>query len=74
MPDIKQCELTSEHEPHAWSEDGRSRSWHHFCGGVRAPSTCPECAAGKHRACDGVAWDFEADAETACTCAEVSHG
>lgn len=37
-------------------------------------ATCPECRAGKHRNCDGQAWDDAADAPTACACehAEVT--
>jgi hypothetical protein len=29
---------------------------------------CPECRAGKHRNCDGTAWDVEADALVDCPC------
>ena len=29
---------------------------------------CPECRAGKHRNCDGTAWDQAADAPTPCPC------
>jgi hypothetical protein len=32
------------------------------------PAISPDCQAGKHHACDGVAWDFTADAATPCTC------
>ena len=28
----------------------------------------PDCAQGKHRACAGTAWDFDADELVACTC------
>lgn len=45
---------------------------------LRASSTalrhvCPECRAGKHRNCDGTAWDDEADQATRCTCADHDH-
>ncbi len=30
---------------------------------------CPECAAGKHRNCDGGAWCLIEDAPTSCACA-----
>ena len=29
---------------------------------------CPECAAGKHRNCDGTTWDRATDALTTCPC------
>ena len=29
---------------------------------------CPECHAGKHRNCDGTAWDVDADEPTTCGC------
>jgi hypothetical protein len=28
----------------------------------------PDCAQGKHRACAGTAWDFDADELVACAC------
>lgn len=47
---------------------------HLFDSGVRivtpaaAGATCPECAAGKCRNCDGTAWDDSADELTGCAC------
>jgi hypothetical protein len=38
---------------------------------VRPVPACPECAAGKHGNCDGIAWDFVADEPTACPCDHV---
>lgn len=35
---------------------------------ARAENLGPDCAAGKHHACRGEAWDHQADQETACTC------
>jgi hypothetical protein len=29
---------------------------------------CPECLTGKHRNCDGTAWDFDNDEITDCQC------
>lgn len=38
-------------------------------------TACPECRDGKHRNCDGTAWDDATDALTACACAALpSHG
>lgn len=34
---------------------------------------CPECKAGKHVNCTGVAWDDFGDAETKCRCGDDSH-
>lgn len=28
----------------------------------------PDCRDGKHRACSGTAWDFDADETVACAC------
>lgn len=33
-----------------------------------APLLCPECLTGKHRNCDGSAWDFLADEVGVCGC------
>lgn len=35
---------------------------------------CPECRAGKHRNCDGSAWDAENDVPTLCACTEPGCG
>lgn len=32
---------------------------------------CPECGQGKHRNCNGWAWDFDKDEKTQCQCPEV---
>lgn len=32
------------------------------------PPIDPDCLAGKHHACHGRAWDFEADDEVQCAC------
>lgn len=37
------------------------------------PRACPDCEQGKHRNCDGVTWDNEADDFTKCPCAEAGH-
>lgn len=37
------------------------------------PPTCPECLAGKHVNCDGLAWDPVADDTTTCGCTEETH-
>jgi hypothetical protein len=29
---------------------------------------CPECVAGKHINCDGIAWDLDTDGPTICSC------
>lgn len=36
--------------------------------------TNPECAAGKHRNCNGVGWDVDADrpADCPCSCHELA--
>jgi hypothetical protein len=34
---------------------------------------CPECAADKHRNCDGMAWDFVADEGAYCPCLDGEH-
>lgn len=34
---------------------------------------CPECAQGKHRNCDGNAWDPSLDELTGCTCPDEIH-
>lgn len=34
---------------------------------------CPECAQGKHRNCDGTAWDDQADERTTCACPDEAH-
>jgi hypothetical protein len=34
------------------------------------PSICPECVAGKHRNCNGDAWDEVNDRVTTCDCDE----
>lgn len=39
-----------------------------------ADRSCPECAAGKHRNCDGGSWDTVADGPAACPCWVASHG
>lgn len=31
---------------------------------------CPECEQGKHRNCNGTAWDFDADELVPCGCTE----
>lgn len=31
---------------------------------------CPECAAGKHRNCDGSTWDPDLDLPVPCPCRE----
>lgn len=36
-------------------------------------ATCPECWAGKHGNCDGVALDQETDRETECRCDARDH-
>ena len=36
-------------------------------------SVCPECAAGKHPNCNGVAWDMDKDTEVECSCATRGH-
>jgi hypothetical protein len=38
-----------------------------------AKAICPECKAGKHGNCDGMAWDFKRDQEAECFCAEEGH-
>lgn len=35
---------------------------------------CPECHDGKHRNCDGTAWDFDKDELTECECAQLWQG
>jgi hypothetical protein len=35
---------------------------------------CPECAQGKHRNCDGLSWDNDADDYTPCPCHQAGHG
>ncbi|MBS1674105.1 MAG: hypothetical protein JSS74_09095 [Actinobacteria bacterium] len=36
---------------------------------IRVPSISPDCRdGGKHRACDGTAWDHERDELTTCSC------
>lgn len=37
-------------------------------------AVCPECRAGKHRNCDGTAWDTEKDAPAPCECTDAEHG
>lgn len=32
------------------------------------PWVCPECEQGKHRNCNGTAWDFDADELVPCGC------
>jgi hypothetical protein len=34
---------------------------------------CRECCEGKHRNCDGSAWDNDADAPAPCTCPDRRH-
>lgn len=34
---------------------------------------CPECRAGKHINCDGIAWDFERDEPVVCVCFVAGH-
>lgn len=34
------------------------------------PNVCPECAQGKHRNCNGEAWDDVKDEVTTCDCDE----
>lgn len=36
---------------------------------ARSVPTCPECVAGKHRNCNGQAWDDAEDGLTECRCA-----
>lgn len=40
---------------------------------MTAPTTCPECTAGKHGNCSGDAWDDEEDRPTICDCYEADH-
>lgn len=41
---------------------------------ARADSwVCPECDQGKHRNCNGTAWDFDADELVACGCPDEAH-
>jgi hypothetical protein len=37
------------------------------------PAICPECVQGKHRNCDGQAWDPVADEPTTCGCTAEDH-
>ena len=41
---------------------------------VPADPSCPECKAGKHRSCDGGAWDLDQDVPTHCRCWADGHG
>jgi len=41
---------------------------------MRADSwVCPECEQGKHRNCNGTAWDFDADELVPCGCPDAAH-
>jgi hypothetical protein len=40
--------------------------------GISLP-VCPDCHAGKHRNCDGVTWDNEADDFAQCPCTDLAH-
>ena len=35
---------------------------------------CPECRDGKHRNCNGAAWDSKKDCPTNCGCEHMEHG
>lgn len=35
---------------------------------------CPECRQGKHRNCDGLAWDFDIDKMVDCRCPHCTEG
>lgn len=39
-----------------------------FDDGSRPRRLCPECRDGKHRNCDGTAWDGETDSLSTCEC------
>ena len=41
---------------------------------VCAGRWCPECVAGKHGNCDGVAYNGAIDQEVDCVCPDASHG
>lgn len=34
---------------------------------------CPECQAGKHVNCDGIAYDFDKDELAQCECQKAGH-
>jgi hypothetical protein len=48
------------------------RTDHGDGAGTTAP-TCPECEQGKHRNCDGTAWNNHADDVDACACERNHH-
>lgn len=35
---------------------------------------CPDCAYGKHAACQGDAWDHDTDQPAVCACWADNHG
>lgn len=62
MAALRPCDTRTSHRMHPWGDQPP----HYVCPGV--PMIGPDCGAGKHLACDGRAWDDEADTITRCIC------